>query len=301
MFIRTVALVVLFTVWGCGRGAVSSPVSIPDSHIQTMISWLPADMETVIATKRPKPTSDDGGKGLPLFNALILQDSLFPKMPDLTFEYGIFSLRAPQVPRGIGIGHVSLVWIAKFDTANLSKLRTWLKANAKRIGDSYVMDVANSAAKWGFEFLEHDGLVFSSSSKEILAEVLRRKATKSERVAFPLSLEQWSHVDTNSDSWAVRQFSGASRKLPSGLNMNDPKIVGYAMQTNLKEGVFRVVSFSDDPKGAEIATLYWSYEGAKPHIRSIDARTTEFSYDAKGLEPSIPFVMIIALGIPVFI
>lgn len=288
------------------------------SAIDEALTWLPPDTETIIGGSNgtiPDANKPDqlGSVGESVMSVLFLGLPDAKGRDKLPYRFIVNGSRKYLTPKGFGLGPYEGCKIIALARAEFEKMKNWAAKNRKRTEQvrgktAYVLSITLGERESRPTYSVFDGgTIFCATHKGFLAEVLTRRAKKAARQALPQSLIQWRTVDKSGPFWAIRRFTPESKKFAWG---GDGQIVGYGVSMDASLPRVRVVSYSENSEGFEIAKRIWKGmehfsrqggdEGLK--IRKLDRSATEITYNgAADASGNAMFLVWGALGHVIYI
>jgi hypothetical protein len=234
------------------RASYAGPAQPPSPVVEQALSWLPANIESVVAANGPFPFPDlqiedddaqDNASGAqpaaPPSEAAEIQNrfrslplSLFGMIGSKKSPFGPSSLRANVLlaieggrnfgaPHGLGIGLYQGCDIAIFDHDITTDTEAFLKSAAKKIFKTEKIE--GHQVTVFREKLEEDtwttyvtfpkpNIAIAATNEAYLREVLLRIDGKTGPRALPATLPEWEYADTHAEFWTVRHFDREGMK-----------------------------------------------------------------------------------------
>lgn len=315
------------------QAASTAAAAIPgpsSQSIRQMLSWFPADTETVTAVMGPLPVpklekDSNGGLSMAksdnevrerfmLFPTLLLHDPAndFKDRPILAMIEGS---RGFLPPTGLGGMRYQGALIAVFAEDITDRVNSFLKDSAPNIvrteeiaGHAVtVSQVKSEEDVWTtYVAFPKPNIAVAATDRGYLEEVLARIDGKSGERALPDTLPEWKHVDIHAQFWAVRHY----RKLGAETDPSSPSNGGWG-KTSDPQAIGLTFSFS--PDRSKTATLtYLSGDGESlqrlqgyfaertpaitqmhAHYRQVEQGVFEGTYDVDQIESAEYFVFIL--------
>jgi len=244
--------------------------------IEQMLSWLPADTETVSAVMGPflLPTMEkDSGGALRTASSgdevrdqfmqfplllLVGKDGLLAKnLKDKPVVASIEGSRSFQAPTGLGEMRYQGGVIAVFAGNIAANADAFLRDSASSILRKQqieglqvtVFQVKSEEDLWTtYVAFPKPNIAVVATNEGYLREVLARINGKQSARALPANLPEWKHVNIHAEFWAVRHYqkTGAEQDPSSPFNRgwgkpSDPQAIG--------------LTFSFDPDKSKAATI----------------------------------------------
>ena len=212
---------------------VSQPASPPQNQIaekqialSEVLWWLPDDTEMIAARqhipKRGRSDAENFASAIGIAEiglSGIRRGKFAEQLPTLELERMISGSRKFRNTKGFGLLPYEgcTVIFLKSPLPEDHAIKKWLVKNADRtktIGGhtTYVFGEKLEQDRWYFLIAQpHPQILLCATNTKFFESVLRRRErSKSERQktmrALPASLEEWKHIDTNADEWALRHY-----------------------------------------------------------------------------------------------
>jgi len=282
--------------------ASAKPLRITDE----ILSWLPADTETIVAVNQPGQFTNDFTPGSLAGNIHQLGWFGFPRDFSCAYNYIVDASRNYQLPTKLGVGHYEGCKIVSLNTPALLHARSrcrQLTGRYQRYGNIDFAVIENTIDKevWTFYvgFDQPNNLMFCATDREMLKEILDRKANHRQRVALPETLPHWKFIDKDAAFWAVR-------KIPEKPGQNG-KPCGCTLCMRQSNGVTLTIlsDRSDARRIADGISENWlKREGAPPplEISSVDETTAKLVLDGQAPKGEIAeFFLCTLLGHPIYL
>ncbi|KAA6460093.1 hypothetical protein DYQ86_13650 [Acidobacteria bacterium AB60] len=247
---------------------------------ERMLSWLPADTETVIGTTGPLPipaaardaTGNSQAEVRDTFQRyfLLSLSRLGAGFGDARISASLEGSRTFRPPNGLGMASYQGAAIVVFTTGISAQAAAFLRdssSNALRSEQiegntvEIFQDKVEQNILTTYVVFPKPDLAVVATDEGFLREVLSRINGKQGERALPDTLPEWKHVDTSAAFWAVRHYSKdqASRfpLLPSACRAGhaaDEKPVG--------------LTFSFTPRASSPATIDY-LSGDKDYLHCI--------------------------------
>ena len=315
------------------QAASTIPAAVPGPSSQLigqMLSWFPADTETVTAVMGPLPLQKfekgpDGALSMVksdnevrdqfmLFPTLLLKDpgNDFKDRPILATIEGS---RGFLPPTGLGGMRYQGALIAVFAGDITDRVSSFLKdpssanAHTEQI-EGHAVTVSQGKSEEDvlttYVAFPKPNIAVVATDRGYLEEVLARIDGKNGERALPDTLPEWKHVDTHAQFWAVRHY----RKAGAEKDPSSPSNGGWG-KTSDSQAIG--LTFSFDPNKSKTAVLtYLSGDGESlqrlqgyfvertPAITQMHARyrqvepgVCEGTYDVDQMESAGYFVFIL--------
>lgn len=112
-------------------------------------------------------------------------------------------------------------------------------------------------------------LMICATDRDMLREVLLRKAKRAEHRAFPISSREWKYLDPSASHWAMRHYDPTDAAEDSssplckhpilGADSGDEGAIGFVFSDGReKQKPPRLVYLSSNPKSLDIMRSVWS-------------------------------------------
>ena len=305
------------------------PQRVPpsSSRVAQLLSWLPADTETVIVTQTPaRPRTG------PLFDVMRLGELSFgnTKTADaaknllrgFSVEITVEGSRHFLPPSGLGE--------MRYEGATLFVLNKPLGPQAealmavlKRAADG-VLSVEGVDVLQTRETFENDvwtfytaiagsDAVIVATDRAYLSEVLRRRAARGGLRALPANLTEWRWVDVTAPYWAVRHYrrdrpneDPTSTFVRDGAaGVFDDGAIGVAAYATADGRTAVVRYLTRSPDGEAIAARMWKHpdDGVDPVIRTLENGVIEARFTARDADhlKTFFFYLFAALGHAIYV
>jgi hypothetical protein len=283
--------------------------------IDRVLTWLPPDTETVMAVTGPgklavtdkSPNLRDAVRylvspGLPAAGRALI---------GINYTFILHGARKFRPPGNLGLVRFegcNVFGVSPEESVRLKKAFGRITGATKStVGGltTYVIKERSEQDIWSFAIAFDGEVMFIATDTGYLSQLLARRSGKADGRALPDSLPEWKYIDRVQPFWAVRHFTPASLKLGYGLDMNDPKLIGYALC--LKEQLV-LISLSDSSDGFKRADTFWTgffKQEKKPGLVGVKPESpgvTRITFDAESKDSDAPlFTLMAAFGHGVFI
>jgi hypothetical protein len=244
--------------------------------IEEMLSWLPADTESVIAASGPfvMPERREGSNGtqvsetsehevqdtfreLPLALFGVKKGLLDKYLKDEQIIEAIEGSRDFRPPSGLGEARFQGCAIAFFAGDISARANSFLKDSSQAIlrteqiegHEVAVFEEKLEEDTWTtYVAFPRSNIAIAATSEEYLREVLARINGKHRERALPGTLPEWKHVDVHAGVWSVRHYD---KKLAA----TDPTS-SFSRLTGTKPDLQAVgLTFSFTPDKSKTATV----------------------------------------------
>lgn len=283
----------------------------PTPTFDGILSWLPADTETVIGMNGPFQLPDfreDSGSndlapeaqaralglGLARFKNAALADLLTTKTVALALE-GSRHFRSPSKPGEVLFDACEIIVLRdSTDSTAFVKQAVRTGGRIEKIGDARITVFAD-----GNEndlpptviALPRPNVVLIANNKDYLATILARMRARRTRQALPRSLPEWSRIDTSAPFWAIRHYrttdwnQDPTSPFQKDSSFPDDKAVGIAVHLDRGGAAATVDYFSASPSARETVSSYLGLEsGAQIQFSSPAPGVTEGVVPLKSAE-----------------
>jgi beta-lactamase regulating signal transducer with metallopeptidase domain len=302
------------------RATASPAKPAAADRLDEVLSWLPADTETILGGNGPfalavphkkapsdHPAIDEMAKSFPaLMMSGLLEKRVAPKeLTGLSISLAVGAIRGYRSPRGPkDLLSCGVIMVEKDGEQALEAVMRSLLGKAGRR-----MQVAGKATAVFEERVEKDtqtvfiaqprpNVLLCASQEGILKEVLenteRKPATRITLRDFP----EWKYVNTKSTAWAIRHYRKAAaakgRSSPErndADSFHDPDAVGFSYSYNpaTKEAT---ICYLTHPQQNAVAIMVrsfpiglgWKFEEIKPGVARV---TTAFDKNDAGVAISL--------------
>jgi hypothetical protein len=315
------------------QAASTAPAAVPGPSSQLigeMLSWFPADTETVTAVMGPLPLQkfEKGPNGVlsmvksdnemrdqfMLFPTLLLKDpgNDFKDRPILATIEGS---RGFLPPTGLGGMRYQGALIAVFAGDITDRVSSFLKdpssanAHTEQI-EGHAVTVSQSKSEEDvlttYVAFPKPNIAVVATDRGYLEEVLARIDGKNGERALPDTLPEWKHVDTHAQFWAVRHYrkAGAERDPSSPSNggwgkTSDPQAIGLTFSFDPDKSKTAILTYLSGD-GESLQRLQGYFGERTPAITQMHARyrqvepgVFEGTYDVDQMESAGYFVFIL--------
>jgi hypothetical protein len=284
--------------------------SAPSQLTQQVLSWLPADTETVITTNGPFP--------LPELNPQAYQtpgreesdhqvEDTFKYLPLMlfSFQHGLLGnyLKGDKILLAVqGSRHFhppTSLGMAPFEGCAVSVFASDITGHA----DAFMGEASKRALRMEQierhsvavfqEKLEEDtwttfvafrkpNIAVVATNKEYLREVLSRLKGKGGERALPETLPEWKHVNAHASFWAVRHYDQKNAA-------TDPTLpIGGGRAGNLTDDKAIGLTFSFDPANSKTATIMY-FSGNKNIFQNVQKNLFPLESDPGAREMHIRY------------
>ena len=304
--------------------------------VQQVLSWLPADAETLIVAKsfalpdtRDRKFSVEGMfQAMPLTPLGLKNGSLLDYFRGQRVLVALDGSRRFRSPQGFGSmlfeGCTILVFAENLgDRADAFFSSSSVDAFKIEDVDGHKVSVfqeKRDADTWTtFIAFAKPNLLFVATNLDYLKEALSRMRGKSGPRALPETLPQWKYVNTGAQFWGLRHYDRvqgvgdpSSPFFAATGNMYPPWVddeaVGLTFNFDPADGKRPTMVYtSGNPSvaKAERGPLSMGYEGNKFDImyRNLDANAIEASYNIRDTDadPTFFFMLLYFLGHGIFL
>jgi hypothetical protein len=307
-------------------------VSSPSPQlIERMLSWFPADTETVSAVTGPlllpKMEKDSNG-GLTIAKSQDEVQSSFLRFP-LQLFIGLSNhldnqpivtviegSRDFKPPTGLGEMRFQGGVIAVFSGDITDQANRYLKDSAQAMVrteqiEGHAVTVFENKSEqdlWtNYVAFPKPNIAVAATNEDFLREVLARIDGKIGERALPDTLPEWKHVDTHAQFWAVRHYrkSGAGTDPSSPFNrgwgkMPDPQAIGLTFTFDPNKSKTATITFlsGDENSLQHLREQFFTERSpavTQMHIqyREVEPGTLRGSYDLEQMESAQEFVFIL--------
>jgi hypothetical protein len=249
--------------------AVNPTPAASSQLIGQMLSWFPADTETVTAVTGPlpMPTLEKSNGAMSLaqsgvqssfaeYPLLLLLDpqNHFKDAPILAAIEGSRDFRPPS---GLGMMKYEGGAIAVFAEDVTAQANAYLKDSASRIVRTEQVEGHSVAVFEGkaeedtwttYVAFPKPNIAVAATSEDYLREVLARINGKQGERAMPDTLPEWKHVNRHAQFWAVRHYQQAR----THTDPTSPSVQGAGERSDLQA---IGLTFSFDPNRSKTATI----------------------------------------------
>jgi len=253
------------------------PQSGPSQLAQQVLSWLPADTETVITTNGPfllpelnpqarqtpgRKESDDEVEDTFKYLSLMLfsfRDGLLGNyLKGDKILLAVQGSRHFRPPSGLGMAPFEGCAIGVFASDITGHANSFMEEASKRALRMEQIEGHHVAVFQ--EKLEEDtwttfvafpkpNIAVAASNEKYLHEVLSRLNGKGAERALPDTLPEWKHVNAHAEFWAVRHYDKKHAAM-------DPTLpIGGGRAGNLTDDQAIGLTFSFDPANSKTATI----------------------------------------------
>lgn len=286
-------------------GKAKKSTEPPSEEFSQILSWLPADTETILVANGPFSMPDlsprdnqypqpivesvddlkEDFEALPLGLLGFKTDLLSSRLQGQKITFAIEGARHFRNPEGLGLAPFEGCSIAIFarDISDRTSLFLKESANAalpsEQIEDQQVavfQELLESDTWTIFVDFPKPNIALACTNRDYLHEVLVRMRGARGAIALPDQLPEWKYIDTRARFWAFRHFD----KTQSKEDPTSPFSGDNPADTLDKEAVG--LTFRFDPNKSRTATVtYFSADkGVLPKLKDKDS---EFS---AGNEPA---------------
>ena len=326
------SVLILSLVMSSSIASSSKPVQAElASDVNTMLSWLPTDTETVIVAqgtfeikpfrKREQTDFLEAAQSFPLnlFHGL-QKGFLLEKLKEQKVIVALEGSRRVRYPHGAS-GSLALFEgceIMRFGEASNSALQAafdaLLKKASKRIllaGQKVAVLEENRYTDVWSSFIAQPepGLLLLATNQSYLQEMLARMHLKAENRALPEALPEWLHVDIKAPVWAVRHYrqENAAEDPSSPLGQNvigfvDPEAVGFTFWYSERFATVRYLSKAKNVVQLATHVGYALSEKPSPKIEQVEPGVVEISTEVNNENIySVWLVLMAYLGHVIFL
>lgn len=226
-------------------------------QVDAILSWLPADTETVAVAQQPFTLTEKDPQGVPdaltwargyVLGLLYAADDgrLRTKLQDRTLRLALLAARKfqhqPEDSKGRGaLGMIAFERCAAYTFANVLSESIFAKpAETSVLGQPTWEVKGELSEKEGkdtfFIVLPKPDLMLACNNRDFLSTMLSRMAAPG-RVALPQALVEWKHVDQSAPLWALRHFRSERASVdPTDphnegvMGDRDPDAIGVTVQ-----------------------------------------------------------------------
>ena len=307
---------------------VSSPTP---QLVERMLSWLPADTETVSAVTGPlllpKMEKDSNG-GLTMAKSedevrdsflrfpLLLLIGLSNHLDNQPIVAAIEGSRDFRPPTGLGEMRFQGGVIAVFSGDITDRAKRYLKDSAPTIVrteqiEGHAVAVFENKSEedlWTtYIAFPKPNIAVAATNEDYLREVLARIDGKIGERALPDTLPEWKHVDTHAKFWAVRHYrkAGAETDPSSPFNRgwgktSDPQAIGLTFTFDPNKSKTATITFlsGDENSLQRLRGQYFTERSpavTQMHIqyREVEPGALGGSYDLEQMESAQEFVFVL--------
>jgi hypothetical protein len=292
---------------GSNRAGITFPVGGASEDLARVISWLPADTETITVARGPfmlaASTVEENERKdraisekelarsfeeLPLALLQFRNGLLAKDLEGKTINLALEGARHFRPPADLGEMPYEGCAIVVFADSLRNEISSFTKDNRRsalkveRIEDQDVLVFQEKLERdtWTtFVAFPNEHMIFAASDRSYLAEVLARFRGRIGQRALPSDLPEWKYVNTGARFWGVRHYDkNQAQTDPSSpydgrksANVPDEQAIG--------------LTFVFDPQGGKLATLTYLSGNSKIGQKPSDSplRMAESS-EAKGLD-----------------
>jgi len=247
--------------------------------LQEVLSWFPADTETITVARGPfvlpnaQPSADDNEnratteqeliesfEGLPLALVGFKRAVLLPRLKEKRILLAIEGARHFRPPSGLGeVLYEGCTVILFADDIN-DDMDSFVKENRKSV--LRVEKIAGHVSAVFQDKLENDTwttfVIFPNkrvlavaTNRGYLSEVSARLRGKKGERALPNDLPEWRYVDTELAFWGLRHFDkGQAEMDPSSplsshmfVDRSDQQAIGFTFAFNASKGKFATITY----------------------------------------------------------
>jgi hypothetical protein len=308
---------------------VSSPSS--QQLVERMLSWFPADTETVSAVRGPlllpKMEKDSNG-GLMMAKSenevrdsflrfpLLLLLGLSNHLDNQPIVAAIEGSRDFKPPTGLGDMRFQGGVIAVFSGDITDHANSYLKDSAPAIVrteqiEGHAVAVFENKSEedmWTtYIAFPKPNIAVAATNEDYLREVLARIDGKIGERALPDTLSEWKHVNTDAQFWAVRHYrkTGAETDPSSPFNRgwgktSDPQSIGltFAFDPNRSKTATITYLSGDENSLQRFREQYFTERSSavtQMHIqyRQVEPGVLGGSYDLEQMESAQEFVFVL--------
>jgi hypothetical protein len=251
------------------------PPAAPSRVFEQVLSWLPADTETVIAANGPfqfpdlNPEGDvvgpvkesddiaDAFKAIPL-GLFGLKKRILLKYFKGKVLFALEGSRDFRVPSGLGEGQFQGCGVAVFAEDVRASAGSFLEENSAAV--LRTEQIEGQQVTVFQETLENDtwttfvafpkpNIAIAATNEEYLQQVLARINGKRGERALPEGLPEWKYVNTHAGFWALRHYD----KKGASIDPSSPFAGGNAGMLSDDQAVG--LAFNFDPSRSKTATI----------------------------------------------
>lgn len=298
--------------------------------VDSVVAWLPPNMETLIVAKGPLDISDTSERrpiqvasSLAHMAAVGLSLSrtpnVFQPLHGAHLRFAVEGARDFGRPHGLGLAPYDGCHIAVFEPVDAPLIDEFLRA-VKAASDG-VVEVANLSAlrlhwragqdNWSaFVVRPRPNVIITCRSGAMLAEILERATHGGPARAFPSTLQEWSAVDTTARVWALRHYArtGTDQDLTSPVtsknragNVIDSLAIGVTVSIAGDSGDVVAHYLSRSPQAESISRRIWGQaQGPSFSIDSLGVRITIASPSPES-RATLLLIVFAVLGHPILI
>jgi hypothetical protein len=310
----------------------ATAVSGPSSQlIGQMLSWFPADTETVTAVTGPLPLpkleKDSNGVLSMAHSEHEVRDRFMQFPLQLLLDLGKNVIDKPIVaaiegsrnylpPAGLGMMKSEGALIAVFAGDITDRANSYLKDSAPKIvrteqikGHAVaVFEGKSEEDRWAtYIAFPKPNIAVAATNEDYLREVLARIDGKHGERALPDTLPEWKHVNTSAQFWAMRHYRkvGAATDPTSPFNhawgkTSDPQAIGLTFSLDPDKSKTATITYlsGDENSLHRFQKEYFTERGpavTQMHIgyREVEPGALEGSYDVEQIESADYFVFVL--------
>lgn len=226
------------------------------NKLRTVINWLPADTQTLMAVNGPIKLRNAADGNVPkgnerllgMFREIVmmpmhgLSSEQSKKLKGATVTRALFGSRRFRAPHDIGVGSYEGCLILEFDADSVRVVNDMFEnlldnAPEPDLLFGHRLAIIRKGIETAYVARPKKNLLLFATDREFLKDVLHRMNSPESKVAFPDHLAEWKYVDHKAAFWAIRHFDKSDIKddYSSPLNPQrgrqgegDPGAIGLA-------------------------------------------------------------------------